>query len=68
MCQRASLYQLDRDEAAEIVDHQIATITESWHDACDRAELTGEQRKALWGRQFLNPGSLVDWADPIDEP
>jgi serine/threonine-protein kinase HipA len=66
--ERASLYQLDRDEAAEIVDHQIATIIESWHDACDRAELTGEQRKTLWGRQFLNPGSLVGWTDPIDEP
>ena len=66
--ERASLYQLGRDEASEIVDHQIATITESWHDACDLAELTGEQRKALWGRQFLNPGSLVGWTDPIDEP
>lgn len=65
---RASLYQLDTPEAAEIVDHQITTITESWHDACDRAELTAEQRKALWGRQFLNPGSLLGWTDPIDEP
>lgn len=66
--ERASLYQLDTDEAAEIVNHQIATITESWHDACDQAELTREQRRALWGRQFLNPGSLAGWTDPIEEP
>jgi serine/threonine-protein kinase HipA len=66
--ERASLYQLDKSDATDIVDHQIATITESWHDACDRAELTSEQRKALWGRQFLNPGSLIGWTDPIEEP
>ncbi|MEJ7892553.1 MAG: HipA domain-containing protein [Solirubrobacteraceae bacterium] len=66
--ERAGLYQLTEDEAAGIVDHQIDTISRDWHEVCDQAELTAAQRKALWGRQFLNPGSLEGSREPISEP
>lgn len=59
--ERAGVYQLSKREAGDIVDHQIDMITEHWHEVCDRAELTATQRRALWGRQFLNPGSLEGW-------
>ncbi len=65
---RAGLYQLTKGEAAEIVDQQIETITRDWHEVCDQAELTVVQRRALWGMQFLNPGSLEDWTAPVSEP
>lgn len=66
--QRAGLYQLTEGEAADIVDHQIETVTGDWHEVCDQAELTAAQRRGLWGRQFLNPGSLDGWTEPLSEP
>lgn len=47
-------YHLDLDEAREIVDRQIGTITSDWDEVCDEAELTARQREAFWGTQFLN--------------
>lgn len=66
--ERAGLYQLTRPEATEIVDHQIETIVRLWHDVCDEAELTAAQRRAMWGRQFVNPGSIEGWTAPVPEP
>ena len=50
------------EEAAALVDHQIDTIRSNWHAACDHAELTRAERSALWGRQFLNPYTLIGHA------
>lgn len=66
--ERAGLYQLTGAVATEIVERQIETITRDWHEVCDQAELTGAQRRVLWGRQFLNPGSLDGWTSPVAEP
>jgi len=66
--ERASLYQLSRSEASEIVDHQIDTIVRDWHGVCDEAELTDGQRRVLWNRQFLNPGTLEGWTAPVPSP
>lgn len=55
----AHTYRLAAEEAAALVDHQIDTIRSGWHAACDRAELTRAERGALWGRQFLNPYTLI---------
>jgi serine/threonine-protein kinase HipA len=54
----APIYHLDADDAQDIVDRQIATITDDWNDVCDRAGLTREQRGSFWRRQFLNPYAL----------
>ena len=58
----ARTYRLSGEEAAALVDHQIDVIRSNWHTACDRAELTRADRDALWGRQFLNPYTLIGHA------
>lgn len=75
----AHTYRLSGAEAAALVNHQIDIIRANWHTACDRAELTRAERSALWGRQFLNPYTLIGHtpkpnlaaqppADPLSRP
>lgn len=52
-------YRLEGAEAAALVNHQIDTIRSKWHSVCDLAGLTRADRSALWGRQFLNPFTLI---------
>lgn len=54
----AADYHLSSDDARMIVDHQVETIRSNWRQACDLAELTGAQRDAFMGTQFLAPYSL----------
>jgi serine/threonine-protein kinase HipA len=51
----AGVYHLRRGEARDVVDRQVTVIREQWDEVCDEAELTGPQRSAFLGRQFLNP-------------
>ena len=51
-------YGLDRTRAGRIIDRIVTTIREHWADAADHARLSVAERNYLWGRQFLNPGSL----------
>lgn len=52
------LYDLTRDEAHNIVDRIEDTIREHWAEAADFGMLTSAERRLLWERQFLNPGTL----------
>lgn len=54
----AADYKLDRATARDIVDEVIDTVNEHWTDAADFAELTETQRQLMYGRMFLNPGSV----------
>ena len=56
--ERAATYHLTKAHAGAIVDAQITTIRENWDEVCDLAELTQEQRSALFEIQFLNPGAV----------
>lgn len=58
--ERAATYHLTEAHARAIVDAQITTIRDDWDDVCDLAELTQEQRSALFEMQFLNPGAIRD--------
>lgn len=58
--ERAHLYQLQVDEAREIVDHQVDLIRRQWSEVCDQAGLSLVDRDLLWQRQFLNPFALED--------
>jgi len=58
---RAHLYQLTEQEAREIVDRQIETISMEWDDVCDRAELSTVDRKLLRGAAVLHPFALEGW-------
>jgi serine/threonine-protein kinase HipA len=55
---RAATYLLDREAARQIVESQIATIEAGWVEACEAAGMTKVERRAAWGRQFLNPYAL----------
>ncbi len=52
-------FLLSEEEAREIFSSQTATIEQHWEAVCEEAGLTEVDQKLLWGRQFLNPYSLV---------
>jgi hypothetical protein len=51
----AHLYDLTVADARAIIDHQLQVVHEQFDDAADMALLTAAQRRALLGRQILNP-------------
>ncbi|ONI60893.1 hypothetical protein ALI44B_10110 [Leifsonia sp. ALI-44-B] len=53
-------YGLDQKTARSRIDGMVAVINDRWDEARDVAMLTNTQAKALWGRQFLNPGIFYD--------
>ncbi|MDQ1733062.1 MAG: serine/threonine-protein kinase HipA [Pseudonocardiales bacterium] len=55
-------YGLSRDEARDIVDHQITTIRESWDEVAEQSRLTKIEKDFLFGRQILNPYASYDLA------
>lgn len=55
---RAATYLLEREEAGEIVESQIATIKAEWGEACEAAGMSNVESRQAWGRQFLNPYAL----------
>ncbi len=65
-CLKASAhFLLSREEAAAIVEQQLATITTHWNTVCNEAELSTTDRVFLWGRQFLNPYAFEDLDDDV---
>ena len=53
-----SYYGLTEADATSIIERIEDTIRTNWEEAADSALLTAADRKLLWGRQFLNPGTL----------
>lgn len=51
----APQFQLAREEANAIVEHQIQVINAQWSTVCNEAELSEVDRNLMWHRQFLNP-------------
>lgn len=51
----APTFLLSAADAEQIIDHLVAAIRADWAQACDEAGVTGPERDALWGREFLNP-------------
>ena len=51
----ANEYLLSKNEAREIIDHQLHIIRSAWRDSADEARLTKAEAGQLWGRQILNP-------------
>ncbi|WP_322098969.1 type II toxin-antitoxin system HipA family toxin [Fodinicurvata fenggangensis] len=48
-------FHLTKDEAASLIETQIATLAETWQSVCDEAALSPVDQKLFAGRQFLNP-------------
>lgn len=56
VCREAAhQFQLSRDEADALIQHQVDVVTAQWSAVCDEAELTTVERSLMWQRQFLNP-------------
>ncbi len=55
----APAFHLTKEDAFEIARSQKVKIQDSWDTVCDEARLTETDRSVLWGRQFLNPYSIV---------
>ncbi|MDP9092142.1 MAG: HipA domain-containing protein [Actinomycetota bacterium] len=51
----ANDYGLSREEARDIIDHQVTTIRENWDEVADLSRLTRVEKGILFGRQILNP-------------
>lgn len=58
-----SLYGLTKDEANNIVARIEDAIRGHWAETADFGMLTSPDRRLLWGRQFLNPGTLCGVRD-----
>jgi serine/threonine-protein kinase HipA len=58
----ADRFLLSKAQARGIIDAQRQILIERWRDVCEEAELGEAERNALWGRQFLNPFALQDYA------
>lgn len=59
----AARFQLAAPDARGIIDAQVQALHRYWSDVCDEARLGEAERNALWGRQFLNPFALQDYAE-----
>lgn len=57
-----SVYGLSGERARQIVDEMVATIIDTWPEACETARLTHAERSAMWGRQFLHESTRYDYA------
>ena len=55
----APIFHLTGNEAMDIAMRLTAAIRDSWDDVCDEARLSEIDRALLWGRQFLNPYSMI---------
>ena len=54
----AADYRLDRATARDIAGEVTGAISTHWEEAADFAELTNAERTLMWGRMFLNAGSV----------
>lgn len=52
-------FLLKENDAYEIFEQQKSGIETHWNRVCDEAEISKAEKKMLWGRQFLNPYSLI---------
>lgn len=48
-------FLLDKQTAAGIIQHMLATVRTEWEATCDEASLSDVDRNLFWERIFLNP-------------
>ena len=48
-------FLLDKQTAAGIIQHMLATVHTEWEATCDEASLSDVDRNLFWERIFLNP-------------
>ncbi|WP_084151853.1 type II toxin-antitoxin system HipA family toxin [Nocardioides halotolerans] len=55
-------FELDDAEAAALIDRVTTRVRVDYDDVCDQARVSAADRKAMWGREFLNP--YVEYGEP----
>lgn len=61
----ASVFLLNRQEAIDIVNHQVKVIEREWQTTCDEAALSEIDRRLFWRRQFLNPFAFLNAPEDV---
>ena len=54
-------FQLDTENAREIINVLLATIEKYWPEMCDDAGMTTFERERFWQRAILNPYCFQGW-------
>jgi len=57
----APTFQINKDNAKEIIESLIKVIRDHWSDVCDDAQMTVIERAHLWERAILNPYCFQGW-------
>jgi serine/threonine-protein kinase HipA len=53
-------FQLNEDQAVDIIEHQVRTIAKKYPDVCSAAQLSEVDQRFFWRRQFMNPFCFYD--------
>lgn len=64
----ASVFLLGREEAIDIVNHQVGVIEREWQSTCNEAGLNAVDRTLFWRRQFLNPFAFINAPEGVRVP
>ena len=56
-------FLLDKQTAAGIIQHMLATVRTEWEAICNKASLSDVDRNLFWERIFLNPYIFEDSED-----
>jgi len=64
----ASSFLLAREEAIDIINHQVNVIEHEWQAICDEASLSEVDRALFWRRQFLNPFAFLNAPKEVRVP
>jgi serine/threonine-protein kinase HipA len=58
VCQR---FQLDEEEARQLISQQVTTVQQHWDATCRQAGMTGLEQERLWQRAIFNPFCFTDY-------
>lgn len=64
----ASVFLLGREEAIDIVNHQVGVMEREWHSTCQEAGLSAVDQALFWRRQFLNPFAFINAPEGVRVP
>ncbi len=61
----APTFLMRKEEAVQLVMHQVRVIQSEWEAICNEASLSEVDRHYFWQRQFLNPFAFYDAPESI---
>ena len=49
------VFQLDKEQAKDIIESMVQIITKNWELVCEEARLSSMEKNQLWQKSILNP-------------